>query len=104
MRKTKSAKWVYLRSCVAIVAILTMLFLVGCDKNKNKFSGEEKGTDEVEFNGETYVAIAPTEYYVLKKVKTGKKEDLYQPVDGKELESACEVFDKRINIINHDEN
>ena len=60
--------------------------------------------DECVINGETYVAITPTEYYVLKKVKTGKKEDLYQPVEGKELENACETFDKRINIINHDEN
>lgn len=65
MRKTKSAKWVYLRSCVAIVAILTMLFLVGCDKNKNKFSGEEKGTDEVEFNGETYVAKKNVESFLV---------------------------------------
>ena len=60
--------------------------------------------DEVVINGATYVAITPTEYYVLKKVQSGKKEDIYQPVDGKELESACAIFDKRINVINHDEN
>ena len=49
------------------------------------------------------MAITPTEYYVLKKVQSGKKEDIYQPVDGKELEAACEVFDKRINVIDHDQ-
>ena len=59
--------------------------------------------DECVINGSTYVAITPTEYYVLKKVQSGKKEDIYQPVDGKELEAACEVFDKRINVIDHDQ-
>lgn len=58
--------------------------------------------DECVINGSTYVAITPTEYYVLKKVQSGKKEDIYQPVDGSELEKACEIFDKRINIIDHD--
>ena len=58
--------------------------------------------DECTINGSDYVAITPTEYYVLKKVKSDKKEDLYQPVEGKELEGACQVFDARINIIDHD--
>ncbi|MBO5440805.1 MAG: DUF1292 domain-containing protein [Clostridia bacterium] len=58
--------------------------------------------DECVINGSTYVAITPTEYYVLKKVQVGKKEDIYQPVDGEELEAVCQVFDKRINVIDHD--
>ena len=58
--------------------------------------------DECTINGSDYVAIAPTEYYVLKKVKSDKKEDLYQPVEGKELEKAVQVFDARINVIDHD--
>lgn len=58
--------------------------------------------DECTINGSDYVAITPTEYYVLKKVKSDKKEDLYQPVEGKELEKAVQVFDARINVIDHD--
>lgn len=81
------------------------------NKNKNFLTfTEDDGSqttyeviDECVINGSTYVAITPTEYYVLKKVQAGKKEDIYQPVDGKELEKACEVFDKRINVIDHDE-
>ena len=60
--------------------------------------------DECEINGSTYVAIAPTEYYVLKKIKSDKKEDTYVPVEGEELDKVCPVFDKRINIIDHDDN
>ena len=81
------------------------------DKNKQFLTfTEDDGSqvtyeviDQCEINGSTYIAITPTEYYVLKKVKSGKKEDLYQPVDGKELENACEIFDKRINVIDHDQ-
>ena len=58
--------------------------------------------DECTINGSDYVAIAPTEYYVLKKVKSDKKEDLYQPVEGKELDMACKIFDAKINVIDHD--
>jgi uncharacterized protein YrzB (UPF0473 family) len=58
--------------------------------------------DECTINGSSYVAITPTEYYVLKKIKSDKKEDLYQPVEGKELENAVKVFDSRINIVDHD--
>ena len=58
--------------------------------------------DECEIDGNTYVAIAPTEYYVLKKASTGKKEDTYIPVEGAELDRVCPVFDARINVIDHD--
>lgn len=58
--------------------------------------------DECEINGSTYVAIAPTEYYVLKKIKSDKKEDTYVPVEGSELDSVFPVFDARINVIDHD--
>ncbi|MBO5313535.1 MAG: DUF1292 domain-containing protein [Clostridia bacterium] len=59
--------------------------------------------DECEINGSTYVAIAPTEYYVLKKIKSDKKEDTYAPVEGAELDRVLPVFDARINIVDHDE-
>ena len=58
--------------------------------------------DECEINGEIYVAVAPTEYYVLKKVKSGKKEDVYVPATDKELERAFPIFDARINTFDHD--
>lgn len=58
--------------------------------------------DQCEIDGCTYVAIAPTEYYVLKKVSTGKKEDTYIPVEGEELDKVCPIFDSRINIVDHD--
>lgn len=58
--------------------------------------------DECVIDGSTYVAIAPTEYYVLKKVKSDKKEDIYESVEGKELEKVFPVFDARINVIDHD--
>ncbi len=58
--------------------------------------------DECEINGETYVAVAPTEYYVLKKVKSSKKEDVYIPATDKELERVFPVFDARINTFDHD--
>ena len=41
----------------------------------------------IELDGNTYVAIAPTEYYVLKKVTSTKKEDTYIPVEGDELDN-----------------
>lgn len=58
--------------------------------------------DECVIDGSTYVAIAPTEYYVLKKVKSDKKEDTYESVEGKELEKVFPIFDARINVIDHD--
>ena len=58
--------------------------------------------DECVIDGSTYVAIAPTEYYVLKKVRSDKKEDTYESVEGKELEKVFPIFDARINVIDHD--
>jgi hypothetical protein len=58
--------------------------------------------DECVINGESYVAVAPTEYYVLKKIKSDKKEDTYVPVEGKELERVLPIIDTRINIVDHD--
>ena len=57
--------------------------------------------DECVIDGETYVAIAPTEYYVLKKVTSTKKEDTYIPVEGQELDKVCPVFDARIRSEEH---
>lgn len=53
--------------------------------------------DECVIDGESYIAITPAEYYVLKKVQSTKKEDLYMPVEGKELDKALKTFDERIN-------
>lgn len=58
--------------------------------------------DQIEVDGSTYVAIAPTEYYVLKRTASGKKEDTYMPVEGEELDKVCPLFDARINIVDHD--
>lgn len=58
--------------------------------------------DECVINGKTYVAISPAEYYILKKVKSEKKEDTYETVEGDELESVSEIFDARINTIDYD--
>ena len=58
--------------------------------------------DECVINGESYVAVAPTEYYVLKKIKSDKKEDTYVPVEGTELDKVLPIIDARINIIDHD--
>ena len=78
------------------------------DKNFLTFENEDGSEsvyeliDECEINGETYVAVAPTEYYVLKKVKSGKKEDVYVPATDKELERVFPIFDSRINTFDHD--
>lgn len=58
--------------------------------------------DEIKVDGSTYIAIAPTEYYVLKKIGEGGKEVSYAPVEGAELDKVCPVFDARINVIDHD--
>lgn len=78
------------------------------DKNFLTFTNDD-GTesvyeliDECVVDGSTYVAIAPTEYYILKKIKSDKKEDLYVPVEGKELDKVFGVFDARINVVDHD--
>ena len=57
---------------------------------------------ELNIDGSTYVAVTPTEYYVLKRIKSDKKEDTYVPVEGKELERVCPMFDEKINVIDHD--
>ncbi|MBQ7907265.1 MAG: DUF1292 domain-containing protein [Clostridia bacterium] len=53
--------------------------------------------EECTVDGQSYIAVAPTEYYVLKRIKTSKKEDLYAPVEGKELDKVLPVLDKKIN-------
>lgn len=59
--------------------------------------------DECVINGDSYVAVAPTEFYVLKKIKSDKKEDLYVPVEGTELDKVLPIIDSRINkVIDHD--
>ena len=58
--------------------------------------------DKCEIDGSLYIAVTPAEYYVLKRVQSGKKEDTYVGVEGKELEKAFGVFDKRLNTIDHD--
>ncbi len=78
--------------------------------NKNFLTFEnDDGTESVyelisecQIDGNTYVAVTPTEYYVLKKVKVGKKEDIYEPVEGDELDKVCKIFDAKINVIDHD--
>ncbi len=78
------------------------------DKNFLTFTNDDGSEsvyeliDECVVDGSTYVAIAPTEYYVLKKIKSDKKEDLYVPVEGKELDKVFGVFDARINVVDHD--
>lgn len=79
--------------------------------NKNFLTFEnDDGTESVyelvaecEIGGNTYVAVTPTEYYVLKKIKSGKKEDTYVPVEGDELNKVCPIFDAKINVIDHDD-
>lgn len=78
------------------------------DKNFLTFQNDD-GTESVYevisecvINGETYIAVTPTEYYVLKKVSSNKKEDTFIPVEGEELNKVCPIFDAKINIIDHD--
>ncbi|MBO5339194.1 MAG: DUF1292 domain-containing protein [Clostridia bacterium] len=79
------------------------------DKNFLTFQNDD-GTESVYevisecvIDGSTYIAVTPTEYYVLKKVSSSKKEDTYVPVEGKELDKICPIFDAKINIIDHDD-
>ncbi len=78
------------------------------DKNFLTFTNDDGSEsvyeliDECIINGESYVAVAPTEYYVLKKIKSDKKEDIYVPVEGRELEKVLPIIDTRINTIDHD--
>ena len=61
--------------------------------------------DEVNMDGEAYVAIVPvcTEYYVLKKVNPGKKNESFVSVEGKELDKIESIFQARLSAIDHDE-
>ena len=55
MKKTKKAKISCLKSCVAIVAILATLFLVGCnDKKSEPTPTYEFGGDVIEYGGAKY--------------------------------------------------
>ena len=60
--------------------------------------------DEVNVDGNSYVAIVPvcTEYYVLKKVNPGKKNESFVSVEGKELERLEGVFRSRLGAIDYD--
>ncbi|MBO5374316.1 MAG: DUF1292 domain-containing protein [Clostridia bacterium] len=60
--------------------------------------------DEVNVDGNSYVAIVPvcTEYYVLKKVNPGKKNESFVSVEGKELERLEGVFQSRLGAIDYD--
>ena len=61
--------------------------------------------DECVVDGSSYVAIVPvcTEYYVLKKLNSGKKNESFVSVEGKELDKVESVFQTRLEAINHDE-
>ena len=61
--------------------------------------------DECNVDGNSYVAIVPvaTEYYVLKKLNSGKKSDSFVSVEGKELDKVEAVFQSRLSAIDHDE-
>ena len=66
MRKTTKDRGVFLRSCVAMVAIFAMLLLVGCDnESNNKITDDEKSTNEIEYNDETYVAKKNVEAFLV---------------------------------------
>lgn len=53
--------------------------------------------DECTIEGNAYVSVSPAEYYVLKRVKSGKKEDVYVSVEGDELNRVFPIIDERIN-------
>ena len=58
--------------------------------------------DKCDIDGATYFAVTPAEYYVLKRVKTSKKEDTFVSVEGAELDKVFKIFVKRLNTIDHD--
>lgn len=62
--------------------------------------------DEVSLNNSSYVAVVPvsTQYFVLKKENAGKKNEFFVSVEGNELEKVAGVFDKRLDVIDYDEN
>ena len=52
----------------------------------------------------TSLAIVPvaTEYYVVKKVNPGKKNESFVSVEGKELEKIEGIFQSRLGAIDYD--
>lgn len=62
--------------------------------------------DECTVDGGSYMAIVPvvTEYYVLKKVNAGKKNEGFVSVEGDELSKVESVFQARLGTIDYDEN
>ncbi len=61
--------------------------------------------DECAIDGSSYLAIVPvaTEYYVVKKVNAGKKNEGFVSVEGGELEKVEGVFQSRLGAIDYDE-
>ena len=60
--------------------------------------------DECSLDGNSYLAIVPvaTQYYVIKKVNPGKKNESFVSVEGKELDKIDTVFQSRLGAIDHD--
>jgi hypothetical protein len=60
--------------------------------------------DECTIDGGAYLAIVPvaTEYYVVKKINAGKKNESFVSIDGKELEKAEGIFQSRLSAIDYD--
>ncbi|MBO5212610.1 MAG: DUF1292 domain-containing protein [Clostridia bacterium] len=60
--------------------------------------------DEVSSDGKNYVAVVPvsTQYFVLRKENSGKKDELFISVEGKELEKIAGIFDQRLDVIDYD--
>lgn len=72
---------------------------------------DESGTDtlyevldECTVDGSSYIAIVPvsTEYYVLKKLNPGKKNESFVSVEGGELDKIEGVFQSRLGAIDYD--
>ena len=45
-----------------------------------------------------------TEYYIVKKINEGKKNESFVSVEGKELDKLESVFQARLSAIDHDGN
>lgn len=60
--------------------------------------------DECSVDGGSYLAIVPvsTEYYIVKKINEGKKNESFVSVEGKELDKLESVFQARLSAIDHD--
>lgn len=61
--------------------------------------------DECSVDASSYIAVVPvsTEYYVLKKLNAGKKDESFISVEGKELDKVESVFQSRLSAIDYDE-